>query len=188
MARHGRRPSPAPATRPLGFSPATRHAKCFSPALRRLQGEQPRARPAGFHESRDTSHETRLLCPPSSHGFPVHCCPLLPTIARLFCRQAAAAHHCPLLPGISRLSCRPVTVCLPTTAHYCPLNILPGASLQAPSVIFGRPPGERVSRSSRRPPGSFLCGGHTRTHAEKGKRSGLHEQWYFLSCVDIRPA
>ena len=59
MARHGRPPSPAPGTRPLGFSPATRHAPCFSPALRRLQGEQPQARPTGFHESRDTSHETR---------------------------------------------------------------------------------------------------------------------------------
>ena len=42
----------------LGF---TSHATCFSPALRRLQGEQPQARPTGFHESRDTSHETRLF-------------------------------------------------------------------------------------------------------------------------------
>ena len=30
--------------------------------LRRLQGEQLQARPTGFHESRDTKHESRLLC------------------------------------------------------------------------------------------------------------------------------
>ncbi len=57
MARHGRPPSPAPTTRPVGFSPATNHATCFSPVLRRLQGEQPQARPTGF--SRNTNHETR---------------------------------------------------------------------------------------------------------------------------------
>ena len=57
MARHGRRQPPAPAARPVGFSPATNHATCFSPALRGLQGEQPQARPTGF--SRITNHETR---------------------------------------------------------------------------------------------------------------------------------
>ena len=30
--------------------------------LWRLQGEQLQARPTGFHESRDTKHESRLLC------------------------------------------------------------------------------------------------------------------------------
>ena len=58
MARHGRPSSPAPATRPIGFSPATNHATCFPPVLRRLQGEQPQARPTGF--SRITKHETRI--------------------------------------------------------------------------------------------------------------------------------
>ena len=42
----------------LGF---TSHATCFPPALRRLQGEQPQARPTGFHETRITNHETRLF-------------------------------------------------------------------------------------------------------------------------------
>ena len=40
-----------------------------SPALRRLQGEQPQARPTAFHETRITRHESRLLCF-SSHDFP----------------------------------------------------------------------------------------------------------------------
>ncbi len=64
MARHGRPPSPAPATRPVGFSPATNHATCFPPVLRRLQREQPQARPTGFHESRP-------LC--FSRCFPASC-------------------------------------------------------------------------------------------------------------------
>ena len=57
MARHGRRPPPAPAARPVGFSPATNHTTCFPPVLRRLQREQLEARPTGF--SRITNHETR---------------------------------------------------------------------------------------------------------------------------------
>ena len=58
MARHGRPSSPAPATRPVGFSPATKHETRFSPSLWPLQGEQPQARPTGFtnHETRDTNH------------------------------------------------------------------------------------------------------------------------------------
>ena len=63
MARHGRPSSPARATRPVGFSPATNHETWFPLSLRRLQGEQPQARPTGFHESRDTRHETRLFRP-----------------------------------------------------------------------------------------------------------------------------
>ena len=67
MARHGRRPSPAPVIRPVGSSPATNQATCFPPAFRRLQGEQLQARPTGFsritkHESRNTKHESRPLC------------------------------------------------------------------------------------------------------------------------------
>ena len=61
----------APATRPAGFSPATGHATWFSPALRRLQREQPQARPTGFHETRDTKHESRLLR--FSRCFPARC-------------------------------------------------------------------------------------------------------------------
>ncbi len=98
MARHGRRPPPAPAARPVGFSPATNHATCFPPVLRRLQREQLEARPTGF--SRITKHETRLLSPwvregwrhqkppsgplrpPASHCFPVHDCSPLFTIVR----------------------------------------------------------------------------------------------------------
>ena len=89
MARHGRRPSPAPVIRPVGSSPATNQATCFPPALRRLQGEQPQARPAGFsritnHETRNTAffrntafilftkHESRLFWP-SGRCFPSRC-------------------------------------------------------------------------------------------------------------------
>ena len=49
---------PRSATPPVGFSPATNHATCFPPALRRLQEEQLQARPTGF--SRITNHETRI--------------------------------------------------------------------------------------------------------------------------------
>ena len=53
----------------LGF---TSRATCFSPALWRLQGEQPQARPTGFHETRDTRHESRTL-PPPGRCFPARC-------------------------------------------------------------------------------------------------------------------
>ena len=45
----------------------------FSPALRRLQGEQPQARPTGFHESRITRHgffRITASLPAISHDFP----------------------------------------------------------------------------------------------------------------------
>ena len=74
MARHGRRPSPAPAARPVRFSPATRHATWFFPVLRRLQGEQPQARLTGF--SRITRHESQLL------RFPTQDFPRFPGISR----------------------------------------------------------------------------------------------------------
>ena len=50
---------PAPAKRLFCFSRITQHG--FSLSLRRLQGEQPQARPTGFHESRVTRHESRLF-------------------------------------------------------------------------------------------------------------------------------
>ncbi len=64
----------------LGFleSGNTRHETRFSPSLRPLQGEQPQARPTGFHETRITNHETRLL------SFPTHHFPPFPTISRHF--------------------------------------------------------------------------------------------------------
>ena len=68
MARHGRPPSPAQATRPVRFSRITNHGfyafhetritqHGFYLSLRLLQGEQPQAQPTGF--SRITRHETR---------------------------------------------------------------------------------------------------------------------------------
>ena len=60
--------SPAPATRPVGFSPATNHESGFPFPLRRLQGEQPQARPTGFHETRDTKHESLLFFAVGARG------------------------------------------------------------------------------------------------------------------------
>ena len=69
---------PRSATRPVGLSPATNHATCFPPALRRLQGEQLQARPTGF--SRITAFfRITAFYPPRC---PVHYCPPLPVIAR----------------------------------------------------------------------------------------------------------
>ena len=69
---------PRSATRPVGLSPATNHATCFPPALRRLQGEQLQARPTGF--SRITAFfRITAFYPPRC---PVHYCPPLPGIAR----------------------------------------------------------------------------------------------------------
>ena len=54
-SQYGRR------SRGPGRVPRAVHETRFSPSLRRLQGEQPQARPTGFHESRDTNHESRLF-------------------------------------------------------------------------------------------------------------------------------
>ena len=65
MARHGRPPSPAPATRPLCFSRDTNHATWFFPVP---QATPRRATPSptnGFftrHETRDTYHGFFLAC------------------------------------------------------------------------------------------------------------------------------
>ena len=56
MARHGRPPSPAPATRPVRFSPAARHATWFFPVPPATPGRATPTRPTGFHESRNTRH------------------------------------------------------------------------------------------------------------------------------------
>ncbi len=76
MARHGRPPSPTPATRPVGFSPATNHETRFSPvpaAIPRTATPSPTNR-----FSRITKHESRLLC------FPSHHFPRFPGISRHF--------------------------------------------------------------------------------------------------------
>ncbi len=76
MARHGRRPSPAPATGPVGFSPATRHATWFFPVPPATPG---RATPSPANSFlRITSHESRLL------RFPTHDFPRFPGISRYF--------------------------------------------------------------------------------------------------------
>ena len=73
MARHGRPASPAPATRPVGFSPATRHATWFfpvPPATPRRATPSPANRFFTSHESRITSHGLYAFFPTISHDFP----------------------------------------------------------------------------------------------------------------------
>ena len=93
MERHGRPPSPAPATRPVRFSRNTRHETrllCFSRDKNHATWIPPvppaapgRATPSpanGFftnHESRDTNHGLYAFLPTISHDFPA-----FPTISR----------------------------------------------------------------------------------------------------------
>ena len=60
MARHGRPPSPAQATRPVGFSPATRHATWFFPVPPATPRRATPSPANGFF----TNHETRI----TNHG------------------------------------------------------------------------------------------------------------------------
>ena len=134
--RTGRRKSSSLTSRPRG-------ARCG--------GCRPRAGNTackGFHETRNTAFwaaraavpavKSRLpgsLLPAIAHYCPVPlppscCCPQLPAIARHFPAFLPSGHGLPAHDG-------PL---LPTS---CPLQILPGASLHAPSVILGRPHGER---------------------------------------------
>ena len=55
MVRHGRPPSPAPAARPVGFSPATNHATCFSPAPGDPRESNPKPGQRVFYETRDAN-------------------------------------------------------------------------------------------------------------------------------------
>ena len=74
MARHGRPPSPAPATRPVGFSPATRHATWVfpvPPATPRRATPSPTSRFFTNHETRDTNHGLYASLLTISHNFPV---------------------------------------------------------------------------------------------------------------------
>ena len=79
MARHGRPPSPAPATGAFGFSRITRH-ESRNMAFPRPCGDSKESNPKPeqrvFHETRNTRHQSRLLC------FPTHDFPLFPTISR----------------------------------------------------------------------------------------------------------
>ncbi len=131
MARHGRPPSPAPATRPVGFLQPRDTQHGFSQSLPQLQGEQPQTRPTGFHESRDTNHETRLLC------FPTHHFPRFPGISRYFSVGG----------GVLRNRCSS------TVAGKSHKNA------QTPASVGGCM-GCTVSRGSRCPPGCLGCGQH----------------------------
>ena len=80
MARHGRRPSPAPATRPVGFSPAARHATRFFPVPPATPRRATPSPANGFftnHETRNTNHGLYAFLPTISHDFPA-----FPTISR----------------------------------------------------------------------------------------------------------
>ena len=85
MARHGRPPSPAPATRPVRFSRITAFMLFTSHESRNMvfpcpsgdfKESNPKPNQPVFHESRDTRHETRLFC------FPTHHFPPFPVISR----------------------------------------------------------------------------------------------------------
>ena len=126
MERHGRPPSPAPATRTVRFSRITRHETrdtAFMLFTRQESRNMDSPCPSGgskesnpklgqrvFHESRDTSHESRPLCF-SSHDFP-----RFPTISRHFPRFPGPPHplgkgpravqsllYCALWRGMGRL-------------------------------------------------------------------------------------
>ena len=193
FARHGAargRPERLSAHRPhqqhglLGFheSRVTRHATWFSPSLRRLQGEQPQARPTGF--SRNTKHETRNTSFPALRfavGAPcgekaeLKVAEPKTEIRRPDCRARrplTTSMRISTRPFLNILSyCRLITIFSESLRFFCPL--LPGI-LRNSSEFFGYPPPEpvsarrppfslgfparAVSRSSRRPPGSFRCG------------------------------
>ena len=200
MARHGRRPSPAPVPRPAGFSPATGHATWFSPALRRLHGEQPQARPTGFHETRKTAfftvhaQGTHSQKPPSGppRTPPGRCFPER-------CGAAWGGYGAAWAAAVPRAG---NTACWVFTSHGTRNMVFPlpsgdfmESNLKPDQRVFhetrdtnhetrlffesrlpyprfptiSRPPhppplfslgfpARAVSRSSRRPPGSFLCG------------------------------
>ena len=104
MARHGRPPSPAPATRLVRFSRITRH-KLRNMVFPCPSGDSKESNPKPdqqvFHESRDTAiawraaqasanskvftkHESRLFFESRLFCFPTHHFPPFPTISRYF--------------------------------------------------------------------------------------------------------
>ena len=110
MARHGRPPSPAPAARPIGFSPATRHETRFFPVPTATPRRATPSPANGFftnHETRNTNHESRPLCF-SSHDFPrfpgiSHDFPAPPTPLGKGPRAVRSLLSCALWRGIGRL-------------------------------------------------------------------------------------
>ncbi len=70
MGGMGGRPPPRRQQGLLGFHQPRDTQHGFSLFLRRLQGEQPQARPTGFHESRITSHGLYAFLPTTSRHFP----------------------------------------------------------------------------------------------------------------------
>ena len=140
MARHGRPPSPAPATRPVGFSPATRHATWVfpvPPATPRRATPSPTNR--FFHESRDTAIAWRTAqASANSKVFTKH-------ESRITAFFRITAFMLPYSP-------------FPTISRYFP--VFPGpptpprSRVRPPSTVLGKPQDER--RSPPLPPPSGL--------------------------------
>ena len=151
----------------------------------------------GFHGSRDTKHETRL--------FPKHESRTLrrsvrrgrekvaqPTAAAWTAAPAVQSLlSCAPSRGMARQSCCLLTASLVTAISHAfpqfPTKSRPSPPRKGPRRV-------RPSRSaSRRAPFAaapvslrvaFAADIARWTHAEKGQRSGLHEQGNFLYCVD----
>ena len=127
-----------------------------SPALRRFRVEQPQARPTAFHESRDTKHESRLLCF-SSHDFPA-----FPAILRV-----------PPPPGAGVRA--PAAVPAGVTASAVRWKSRKSAQNPVCSGQNGKP----RSPGSRRLRAASATAKAEGTHAEKGERCILHRQETF---------
>ena len=103
MARHGRPPSPAPAARPVGFSPATNHATCFSPAPGDPRESNPKPAQRVFYETRDANQgffSVGAQGPHNQNRRP----DTVPTGKSLFSSSLlfTIVHHCSLLFTIVR--------------------------------------------------------------------------------------
>ena len=143
-------PTPStPATRPVRFSRITQHGfPCLSGDFKE---SNPRPGQWAFHETRLFS-PSGSPCPPSSHVFPIHGCPLLPgspaaklllpAMARYFPAFLPPGHGLPA-HGSPRLPTRCPR--LPMSARYCSLQRLPAASLRTASDFRS---------ASRRAPGA----------------------------------
>ncbi len=159
MARHGRPPSPAPATRPAWFSRIT--------ASSAFLARRPPDIPSGANQpprpcfSRDTSHETRITKHESrllrfSRCFPASCGAAWGGYGAAWAAASPAPATRPVwLSRITRHETRitaffRITASLPTISHDFPP--FPGISHHfpappPPSAVLGRPRGAR-----RQPP------------------------------------
>ncbi len=143
MARHGRPPSPAPATRPVGFLPATRHATWVfpvPPATSRRATQSPTNRFFTNHETRDTAIAWRA--------------------ARASANSKVFTKHESRITAFFRI-----------TAFMLPYSPFPTISRYFPALFGPPPPTDQgfarrppfwaslrtspVRRRSRRPPGCF---------------------------------